>query len=127
MRASRLLLLVVALGVGAWLYLNNSKNLLQTKSEDGSASTPLERARKAAAASSSRSAETTGAQAASEATAPGAGVSENMTPDQVRALLGAPTETSSETLESGVKRETWTYRDVGKSVIFENGVVTSIR
>jgi hypothetical protein len=127
MRASRLLLLVVALGVGAWLYLNSSKNLLQTQSDDGSASTPLERARKAAAASSSRSAETTGAQAASEATAPGAAVSENMTPDQVRALLGAPTETSSETLESGVKRETWTYREVGKSVIFENGVVSSIR
>ncbi|HYK41808.1 MAG TPA: hypothetical protein VE007_05405 [Thermoanaerobaculia bacterium] len=127
MRASRLLLLVVALGVGAWLYLNSSKNLLQTRSEDGSASTPLERARKAAAESSSRSAETTGAQAASDAAAPGAGVTENMTPDQVRALLGAPTETSSETLESGVKRETWTYRDVGKSVIFENGVVTSIR
>ena len=26
-----------------------------------------------------------------------------------------------------IKRETWTYRDVGKSVIFENGVVSSIR
>ena len=65
--------------------------------------------------------------APAEATAPGAGVNENMTPDQVRALLGAPTETSSETLESGVKRETWTYREVGKTVVFENGIVTSVR
>lgn len=127
MRASRLLLLVVALGVGAWLYLSSSKNLLQTRSEDGGASTPLERARKAAGTSASRNAETTGAQAASESTAPGAGVSENMTPDQVRALLGPPSETQSETLDTGVQRETWTYRDVGKTVIFENGVVTSIR
>jgi hypothetical protein len=26
-----------------------------------------------------------------------------------------------------VRRETWTYRNVGKSVVFENGVATSIR
>ena len=62
------------------------------------------------------------------AEAPLAGtVSENMTPDQVRALLGSPDETSSETLGSGVTRETWTYRNAGKTVVFENGVAVSVR
>ena len=45
-----------------------------------------------------------------------------MTPDQVRALLGAPDDVSS---EGG--REVWTYRNVGKTVVFENGVATSVR
>ncbi|MFY9551939.1 MAG: hypothetical protein WAU32_12370, partial [Thermoanaerobaculia bacterium] len=57
----------------------------------------------------------------------GGAVSENMTPDQVRALLGSPDETSTETLGSGAARETWTYRSVGKSVVFENGVVVQVR
>lgn len=63
-----------------------------------------------------------------EAEAPPAGtVSENMTPDQVRALLGSPDDVSSETLGSGLTRETWTYRNVGKTVVFENGVAVSVR
>ena len=52
-----------------------------------------------------------------------AGVTENMTPDQVRALLGAPDEVTSD----GRAREVWTYRSVGKTVTFENGVATSVR
>jgi hypothetical protein len=49
-----------------------------------------------------------------------------MTPDQVRALLGAPDETSTETSETGTPREKWTYRSVGKTVVFENGIVVRV-
>jgi hypothetical protein len=50
-----------------------------------------------------------------------------MTPDQVRNLLGAPSDTRSETLDTGVRRETWTYSQVNKTVVFENGIVVSIQ
>ena len=50
-----------------------------------------------------------------------------MTPDQVRALIGPPDDVQTETTDSGVRRETWTYRNVGKTVVFENGVATSVR
>jgi hypothetical protein len=32
----------------------------------------------------------------------------------------------SETSDSGVAREKWTYRSVGKTVVFENGVVARV-
>ncbi|MEO8429972.1 MAG: hypothetical protein ABI592_00575 [Acidobacteriota bacterium] len=124
MSAGRLLLLVIVVAAGAWLYKSQAGSLF-TRKETGP-STPIERARAAARASDARNAETAGAQNAADAP-PAAGVSENMTPDQVRALLGAPSDTQSETTDMGVRRETWTYRDVGKTVVFENGIVTSIR
>ena len=65
---------------------------------------------------------------AREADQPLAGtVSENMTPDQVRALLGTPDDVATETTSAGGTRETWTYRNVGKTVVFENGVAVSVR
>lgn len=127
MRASRLLLLVVALGVGAWLYFSSSKNLLQTNGTGDGSAPPLERARAAARTSAERNADTTGAQTAADGAGAGGTVTENMTPDQVRALLGPPTDQQTETLDTGVRRETWTYAQVGKTVVFENGVVSSIR
>jgi hypothetical protein len=57
----------------------------------------------------------------------GGSVSENMTPDQVRRLLGAPDEVTTETTGAGAARETWTYKSVGKSVVFENGVVIAVQ
>ena len=50
-----------------------------------------------------------------------------VSPDQVRALLGSPSEIQSETMESGARREKWIYSSVGKTVIFENGVVVSVQ
>jgi hypothetical protein len=86
---------------------------------------PIRRAKAAAAANDSRvsAAAATGREADQSA----AGVTENMSPDQVRALLGAPDDVQSETLDSGMRRETWTYRSVGKTVVFENGVAVSVR
>lgn len=104
----RLLLIAVAAGV-VWYFLNHRKP---------SSPAPSQTSRPAAGS--------TLAPPAAEAPPAGA-VSENMTPDQVRALLGSPDETSSETLGSGVTRETWTYKSVGKTVVFENGVAVSVR
>jgi hypothetical protein len=120
----RLLLLVVAVGV-VW-YLVKSYGVFSPAGSRAAPANPLERARAAAGSSDARTA--AGEAAAREADQPAGGaVSENMTPDQVRALLGSPDETSSETLGSGATRETWTYRSVGKSVVFENGVVVAVR
>src|SRR5262245_60477302 len=120
----RLLFLLIALGV-IW-YLVRHYGILTPTGSGTAPANPTDRARAAASASDAR----TSAREAAGREADGAGggsVSENMAPDQVRALLGAPDATSTETLGSGATRETWTYRSVGKSVVFENGVVKEIR
>lgn len=121
----RLLLLLV--GVGVVWYLAKSYGLFSPATPAAPNGGPIERARTAAAASDARTA--AGTAAGREADQPGgaAGVTENMTPDQVRALLGSPDDIQTETTASGANRETWTYRSVGKTVIFENGVAISIR
>lgn len=121
----RLLLILIVVGVIA--YLVKTQGLLHmspaTTSERGS---PVERARAAANASDSRT--TAGEAMGKEADQPqGGSVSENMTPEQVRHLIGPPDEVSTETTGSGAKRETWTYKNVGKSVVFENGIVVSVQ
>lgn len=120
----RLILFLIAAAV-AW-YLAKSFGLISpagpTAAPNGS---PVERARAAAAASDART--NAGAAVAREADQSGsAGVSENMTPDQVRSLIGPPDDVETETTASGGTRETWTYRSVGKTVVFENGVAVSI-
>jgi len=121
----RLLLLLV--GVGVVWYLAKSYGLFSPATPAAPNGGPIERARAAAAASDARTA--AGTAAGREADQPGgaAGVTENMTPDQVRALLGSPDDIQTETTASGANRETWTYRSVGKTVIFENGMAISIR
>ena len=120
----RLLLLLLAAGVA--VYLVKTQGLLTRSTPEQPRGSPIDRARSAAAASDART--SSGDSAAREADGPSTGtVSENMTPDQVRALLGAPDEVSSETTDAGVARETWTYRNVGKTVVFENGIAVSVR
>jgi hypothetical protein len=58
--------------------------------------------------------------------AQGGAVTENMTPDQVRSLLGTPDEIQPVTGDGGRTRERWVYRQAGKAVVFENGVAVSI-
>jgi hypothetical protein len=121
----RLLMLVLAVGV-VW-YLVKSYGLFSPANPAAPAGGPVDRARAAAAASDART--SAGAAVGKEADQAGgaAGVTENMTPDQVRALIGSPDDVQTETTASGATRETWTYRSVGKTVIFENGVAISIR
>ena len=120
----RLLLLLIVAGVV--VYLVKTQGLLTKSTAADPRGSPIDRARSAAAASDSRT--TAGDAVAREADQPLAGtVSENMTPDQVRALLGTPDDVASETTSMGGTRETWTYRNVGKTVVFENGVAVSVR
>jgi hypothetical protein len=119
----RLLLFLIAAGV-AW-YLAKSYGLFSPATPAEPKGNPIERARAAAAASDART--NAGAAIGREADQSGAaGVTENMTPDQVRALIGPPDDVQTETTASGATRETWTYRSVGKTVVFENGVAISI-
>jgi hypothetical protein len=123
MSAGRLLLLVIVLGGGYYLYRHSGSFAGQTP--DASSSAPLDRARRAAQQSDRRSSEADAV--GREAESPAGTVTENMTPDQVRALLGPPTEVQTATSESGASRETWIYRHVGKTVVFENGIAVSVR
>jgi len=125
MRASRLVLLVIVVGVAVWLFKSSSRVALP--GEPGETSTaPMERARAAARKSDSRAAQTDAAAAELDTARPAAAITEDMTPDQVRALLGEPDSVTSETTESGTPRERWVYRKAGKTVLFENGIAVRI-
>ena len=120
----RLLLLLIVAGVV--VYLVKSQGVLHTTPAEGGRGAPIERARAAAQASDARTAATDSM--GKEVDQPAANVvTENMTREQVRRLLGSPDDVSSETTGAGAARETWTYRNVGKSVIFENGIVIGVQ
>jgi len=124
MRASRLILLLIVAAVGLWIY--KSSGILGSKTEDASSRAPIDRARAVATKAQSRDTQTSEAAREAESTAPGAGVTENMTPEQVRSLLGPPDEVTSDTTDTGQPREKWLYRSAGKVVTFENGIVVSV-
>jgi hypothetical protein len=119
----RLLTLLIVAGVIAWLVKTYGTSHVASPGTPGD---PTSRARAAARASDAATAATESAARESEQAGTGS-VSENMTPAQVRSLLGSPDDVSTETLENGASRETWTYRSVGKTVVFENGVAVSVR
>jgi hypothetical protein len=122
----RLLLFLLAAGIAFYIVRSHGLPSRAAGPDAAPPAGPLERARAAAAANDARVA--AGDALAREAERPGGGgVSENMTPEQVRALLGPPDEVTTETTPSGVSREIWAYRSVGKSVVFENGIVSAIR
>jgi hypothetical protein len=125
---SRIILLVIVVAAGFWLYKNSAGGLLGSREKDAtSTSSPVERARRVAATADDRQAETQRI-ASEEPTPREAGrVHENMTPTEVRTMLGAPDEVSTETTAAGGTREIWTYRNVGKRVVFEDGVAVSIQ
>ncbi|HEY3203564.1 MAG TPA: hypothetical protein VGL03_07875 [Thermoanaerobaculia bacterium] len=119
----RLLLLLIVAGVVT--YLVKSQALFHSGTGEAEGRAPIDRARAVARASDARAA--AGEAVSREADQPaGAAVTENMTPEQVRSLLGPPDDVAIETTGSGASRETWTYRSVGKSVVFENGIVVEV-
>ncbi|HEY3122895.1 MAG TPA: hypothetical protein VGK70_02410, partial [Thermoanaerobaculia bacterium] len=114
----RLILLVLVLGVGFWLYKHSAGGLLGSRSTGNeSASAPLDRARAAARKADERQAEADRIGREDSSTGAAGQIHENMTPSQVRALLGPPDEITSGSSDSGVPRETWLYRSVGKKVV----------
>jgi len=120
----RLLLALLVLAAGLWLV--QTQHLFGPAADPGAAMAPADRARAAARASAAQNAQTEAASRSLDGQAPGGAVTENMTPEQVRALLGPPDAVESETTDSGATREKWTYRTAGKTVIFENGIVVRI-
>jgi hypothetical protein len=120
----RLLLALLVLALGYWLVTKSG--FLHRPGGDGETQAPVDRARAVARQSAERGAQTQGAQREADAPAAPGVVSENMTPDQVRSLLGSPSEVRTETTDSGSRRERWTYATVGKTVVFENGIVVSV-
>ncbi len=125
MSIGRLLLILIILALAFWLL--TSSGLLAPKPSPAPTSSPIDRARAAARKSEERNTQAEGLKREADSASPSSAVTENMTPDQVRALLGAPDDVVSETSDSGSPREKWTYRSVGKTVIFENGVVVRIQ
>lgn len=125
MSIGRLLAAAVVLALGYWI-VTKSGLLTHAASENAGSQTPIEKARAVARRSSDRSAQTQGAQREADAPVPSGTITENMTPDQVRSLLGPPSDIRTETTDNGVHREKWTYAAVGKTVVFENGIVVSV-
>ncbi len=124
MRFSTLILLLIVAGVGLWIL--KSSGIVGSKPEEATSRAPIDRARDVAKKAQSRDTQTSEVAREAESTAPAAGVTENMTPDQVKALLGSPDEVTTDTTDTGRPREKWIYKSAGKAVIFENGVVVSV-
>lgn len=125
---SRLILIVLVVGVGLWLYKHSAGGLLGTNAPESASQAPLEKARAAAHRSEAREAELDRMGREAVASDREAGrVHENMTPSEVRAMMGAPDETSSGYSAAGAPQETWIYRSVGKKIVFENGYAVSVQ
>ena len=124
MSLGRLLLVFLVLAGGLWLV--RSQHLVGPPADASDATAPVDRARAAARASAARNAQTEAANRSLDSQTPAGAVSENMTREQVRALLGPPDSVDGDSSESGAGREKWTYRNPGKTVVFENGVVVRI-
>jgi len=124
----RLILLVVVLAVGFWLYKNSAGGLLGSRSTSTGveSSAPLDRANAAAKKANERQMEADRISQQDSSTGAGGQIHENMTPSDVRALLGSPDEITTGISESGAPRDTWLYRSVGKKVVFQNGFVVSV-
>ncbi len=80
-----------------------------------------------ARATSDRNSQLKEAAAEADKASAGGSVTENMTPDQIRTLLGTPDNIETSTLDNGRQQERWTYRQAGKGVVFENGVAISVQ
>jgi hypothetical protein len=124
MSAGRILLLLLVAGAGLWIV--RYALLPNTSTPEAGSRAPIERARAAARATGAQNTQLEAAAREAEAPVPGGSVTENMTPEQVRALLGPPDSVDPETTESGTAREKWTYRSAGKTVVFENGIVVRV-
>ena len=122
----RLILLVIVVAAGLWLYKHSTGGLLGSREQETGSSAPIERARRAARTAEERQAEIDRLGAETAAPREAGRVHENMTPAEIRAMMGPPDEVTQGVSASGGSRETWVYRNVGKKVVFENGVAVSI-
>jgi hypothetical protein len=124
MSLSRLLLALAALAACYWMITKSG--LLGPAQGGASPQAPVNRARAAARSENARTEQAEGASRELDAPPSGGSVTENMTTEQVRSLLGPPDAVETETTDSGAAREKWTYRQAGKTVVFENGIVVRV-
>ena len=122
---SRIILLVIVVAAGFWLYKNSAGGLLGNRQNEESRA-PIDRAHRVADAVEQRQTETQNIGSEEPAPREGGRVHENMTPTEVRNMMGAPDEVTTEPTATGGTREIWIYRNVGKRVVFENGVAVSV-
>jgi hypothetical protein len=125
MSIGRVLLALAVLAAGLWIV--QSQHLFGPAKPGAEQRAPIDRARAAARASAAQEARTEAATSALDSRPSGGNaVSENMTTEQVRALLGPPDAVDSATTELGTTVEKWTYRAASKTVVFENGIVARV-
>lgn len=122
----RLVLLLVVVGVGLWLYKHSAGGLLGSRGKETGSTAPIERARDVARKADARQAEVDRLGAESSAPREAGRVHENMTTAEIRALMGPPDEVTQDSTASGAPRETWFYRSTGKRIVFENGIAVSV-
>src|SRR5437867_12514173 len=118
----RIILILLVLGAGFWLYKHSAGGFLGSRDDEAAAQAPIERARRAAQKSNERQAEIDRLGSESAAPREAGRVQENMTRDEVRKLMGEPDEIVPGNSDSGTPRETWYYKSVGKQVVFETGM-----
>ena len=116
MKVSSIVAIIVLAGAGVWVYQNRGKLFSPAGAPEAGKTDEIQRHNAAV--------EEAGAEAA-KAT-PGGGITENMTPDQIRSVLGPPDDIETSTNDQGKPVEKWTYRRAGKVVTFVDGVAVSV-
>lgn len=115
MKPGRLIFWIVILAGALWLFQNRARFFATFRRGGEPAPSPTA-ARDSALSEAAREA---------DKASPG-GITDNMTPDQVRSVLGNPDAIEPGASDSGKPRERWIYRQAGKAVVFENGVAVGV-
>jgi hypothetical protein len=117
MKPGRLIILLAVFAAGFWVWKNPGELKKMLPGNSGESAKPTASDRNSQLAEAAREADKSS----------GGGVSENMTPEQVRALLGSPDEIEPFTTDTGKAGEKWTYRQAHRVVVFENGIAVSVQ
>ena len=111
MRLSRLVFWIAVIAGAVWLFQNRNRILDTVLPKSARSDKPAAPAQDDALTEAAKEADK----------AQGGDVTENMSPEQVRRLLGNP-----DAIESSGNRERWIYRQAGRVVVFVNGVAVSV-
>jgi hypothetical protein len=114
MKPGRLIFWIAVLAGALWLFQNRARFLgsLRPAGDPAPAAAPQDSPLSEAAREADKA-------------SPG-GITDNMTPEQVRSVLGNPDSIETGASDSGKSRERWIYRQAGKAVVFENGLAVSV-
>lgn len=116
MRISNVVAAVVLAGAGLWVYQNRARLFSQSAGSGPGTDDAVSRHNAAVEEAGTEAAKAT----------PGSGITEKMTPDQVRSVLGPPDDIETTTNDMGKPVEKWTYRKAGRVVTFVDGIAVSV-